>query len=170
MPKNPLYSLNMYRRLVAALMIFSLVSATSYGQVTSSLFISGNGSEFWVGKDQGKPLITINLISGVKSPGVYHIPIDTNLTQLIAYAGGAKSNAILSEINVRRIADKDVIEFYQYDFDKLLRSGAKMPQLMDRDSVEIPESLALEKTSQILAIAGPVTSLILSFIILSKDD
>ena len=159
----------MKQKILTVFVAFTFFTQNSYGQVLSSLSINGNGAEFWVGKDQGKPLITVNLISGVRSPGVYHIPIDTNLTQLLAYAGGTRSNAILSEISIRRDSGKDIVEHYQYDFDKLNHSGAKMPQLADRDSVEIPESIALEKTSQILAIASGITSLILSIVILSKD-
>src|ERR1044072_24873 len=42
-----------------------------------------SGSEYFVGRDLGRPLITVNLLSGVSRPGVYHIPLKTNLPQLI---------------------------------------------------------------------------------------
>jgi len=123
---------------------------------------SRGGQEFYVGKDEGKPLITVNIISGVMNSGVYHVPIDTTLAQLIAFAGGAETNAQLDEITIRRQKTKEQIEILQIDFKKIVSSSGPMPTLYDKDIVDIPESRILEKSALITSIVGAVLGIVLA--------
>ena len=46
--------------------------------------------------------MVVNLLDGIRNPGVYHLPVDTSLSQLIAFAGGANEKADLSDVTLRR--------------------------------------------------------------------
>lgn len=64
--------------------VISIIVFTTTNVLAQSASISGfsgsrGGSEYWVGREQGKPLIVVNLVNGVSNPGIYHIPIDTDI-------------------------------------------------------------------------------------------
>lgn len=157
--------------------LISLLSLTlSFENVALAQVLSGGilgnrgGSEFYVGKDEGKPLITVNVVGGVSSPGVYHVPIDTTMAQLIAVAGGSVSNAELDEITIRRQKNKDQIEIIQVDFEKIISSSGTMPTLSDKDIVDIPVSYFLEKSALITSIVGAVLGIVLATRAVTNSD
>ncbi len=153
---------------------FVILTATTFftsqvlAQNMAGFMGARGGAEYWVGKEEGKPLIVVNLISGVSQPGIYHIPVDTNIAQLIAYAGGSERNSVLSEIQIRRQRQKDQIEFIEYNFEKLARGNSPMPQLADKDVVTIPVSWNIERTAQYIAIIAGITAILLSVNTLEK--
>ncbi len=158
------------------ILISTLCLILSFEQVALAQVLSGGllgnrgGAEFYVGKDEGKPLITVNLIGGIGSPGVYHIPIDTTLAQLIAYAGGGTNNAKLDAISIRRQKTKDQIEILQIDFEKLTTSSGTMPTLSDKDIIDIPVSYFLEKTALITSVVGALLGIVLATRAVTKSD
>ena len=85
-----------------------IISFVSFQNLAAAQVVSGfnrqqhEANEFFVGRELGKPLISINLISGVKHPGVYYVPVGTDMAQLLAYAGGATSEAELESVTLRR--------------------------------------------------------------------
>ncbi len=141
-----------------------LIPTFALSQSMSSIIGSRGGAEFWVGKELGKPLITVNLLSGVTFPGTYHVPIDTNLSVLISYAGGALQDAKLDEIEFRRTRGKDQTEFIVYDLLKITRNNNQLPALNDGDIIRIPISRSLEKTAQYIGIISGSAAVILSII------
>ena len=95
-----------------------------------------SGSEYFVGRIEGKPLVTVYLLSGVHIPGVYHIPIQTDLGELLAYAGGLTDTADVSDISVRSRADK-VPEMRHYDLDNIVSKNKPLPALEENDTIHI---------------------------------
>ena len=157
--------------LISTLCLLLSFEQVAFAQLSvSGLMGSRGGSEFYVGKDEGKPLITVNLVGGVSSPGVYHIPIDTTLAQLIAYAGGASTNANLDEVSIRRQKNKEQIEILQIDFKKLATSSGAMPVLSDKDIVDIPVSYFLEKASLVTAIVSAALGIVLATRAITRSD
>lgn len=132
----------------------------------SSPGTSGNsGAEFFVGKIEGKPLIQVNIVSGLKMPGVYHIPVDTSLAELISYAGGAVDGAQLDKINIKG----DSKNMKVYDFYTLSNSSQKMPNLNNGDIVQIDvENDSLARTALIVGMTASITAVILSVLTYSK--
>ena len=59
-------------------------------------------SEFVFRNDIGETLVPIYLLGAVSKPGLYHIPLNTDLVSLITLAGGPNSDARLDEVMVRR--------------------------------------------------------------------
>lgn len=152
-----------FMKAVKAVITFLVIPTMALAQNMSILGTRG-GAEFWLGKEVGKPLITVNVISGVNFPGTYHVPIDTNLSVLISYAGGAANNSKLDEIEIRRVRGKDQTEFTVVDLLKASRNNSPLPGLNDGDIIRIPISLTLEKTAQYIGIIGGTAAIILSII------
>jgi hypothetical protein len=160
--------------LIKLLVIFSYVfsSHLAYGQIMNpfgSKDGTSGGREYFVGTNLGKPLLTVNLVSGVQAPGVYHIPIDTNLAELFSYAGGTLPNSNLEEIKVRSYAKGGPIT-RTVDFEQIAGSSAKMITLADRDVVHIKQKDGLEKTMRWLSIASILVSMTATIIVISDRD
>ncbi len=160
----------MLRKLITVSTTCVFITSTTFAQGLNNFIGSRIGSEYWVGKEEGKPLITINIVAGVNLPGIYHVPIDTNLAQLAAYAGGFVKEADLDDIEVRRTRGRDQIEFIELDFNKLSRSSSPLPPLVDKDIINIPVSYAVEKTAQYVGIAAGFAAVILSIMSIHNNN
>lgn len=137
-------------------------------QSISSASIKGNtlASEYYVGVEYGKPLISVNIVSGVSKPGVYHVPIGTDLAQLMAYAGGSTDRADLEEITVRRSLGQNQ-EIFVYDLERMLRRPSQMPLLTEGDVVHIPLKSSADKTLTWVNLIAGVVSIGLSIVLIN---
>ena len=151
-----------FMRVSLALTSVLIFSFNAGAQMTSTLEnLNNTGSEYFVGRDLGRPLVTVNLLNGVTRPGVYHVPIKTNLPQLIAYAGGTTTNADTSEITLRRY-DPQKAKVLRFSLDHALTSEGDMPTIEDKDMVSIPQKASLDTTLRWVALIAGFTSIALS--------
>jgi len=129
-----------------------------------------SGSEYYVGDTLGKPLIAIKLLSGVERPGVYYVPQGTDLSELISYSGGARANAKLDEILVKRNY-LGVTKNYEVDLQDILKSTSSVPKLADNDVVHIESKANLEQTVRwVTIISGILTIALTSFLIVDRTN
>lgn len=139
----------------------------SWAQIINPGLTAGaQASEFYVGRDIGKPLISVNLISGVNKPGIYHVPIGSDLAQVIAYAGGAHEKADLSSISIRR-EQKNNSQIFSIDLVESLASTSQLPIISDSDVVRIPINYTMERTSNWVGLFSGIASVILSVAIIN---
>ena len=124
--------------------------------------------EFYVGRDLGRPLVTVHLMSGVGQPGVYHIPAGTDIAQLIAYAGGATDRALLDETTVRRDAGKGTYHITELNLEKALKEPTDLFRLQDQDVVVIKQSYNIDKTLQWVSIVSAIASIVLSIYLIDS--
>lgn len=121
-----------------------------------------NGAEYSSGRSEGKPLIKVNLIGGVRLPGVYHVPIDTNLAEVLSYAGGAVEGATLDEVRVRSVLGSK-ISFKTYDFIDISKSAMPYPTLANGDIIQIDvEKDQLARTALWVSLLGSIVSVALA--------
>ena len=158
----------MQRKILISLLMGVFFSSQSWAQMTAyglgQMPFSGSVHEYSVGKQAGRPMITVNLLNGVAIPGVYHIPIDTSMTDLFSYAGGTIESAALDDIVVRR-ADNTVS---RVDFQGIMKSGKPIPVLNNQDVVQFKiEKDYLARTGLILGIVSILASLTLTGLLLS---
>jgi hypothetical protein len=156
----------MLKRICTWIIIIGFFSQNSHGQVPTAMQgLGSGGSEFFVGRIEGKPLITVNLISGVRLPGVYHIPIQTNLVQLIAFAGGAGENADFENVTIRTQASSGATTTKKIDLDEILKDSQGIPVMQDRDTIRIPPDVDyIGKSLTYIALIGSTLGVILSAI------
>ena len=121
-----------------------------------------SGSEYFAGRVEGKPLIKLNLVGGVRLPGVYHVPIDTNLAEILSYAGGTVDGAQLDEIHVRSLLGLKS-NFRTYDFSELSKGSSGFPIMSQGDIIQIDVTKdQLARTALIVTIVGSVISVVLA--------
>lgn len=141
----------------------------AFGQVVNPMAapptVSAVASEFFVGRELGKPLISVHLVSGVNKPGVYHVPMGTDLAQLIAYAGGAMEKADLEEVSVRR-RDPKGYSVMMIDMEKILVGTNSIPLVQSEDVVHIPLKISVERSLTWVSLISGIVSIGLSVAII----
>lgn len=152
------------RKFIAATCALLMFSNSAWAQLSTVGTQLGSGSpanEFFVGRELGKPLVTVNLLSGVARPGVYHIPTGTDLAGLIAYAGGAMDKSDMTEVSLRRLENGSTTQ-HDINFQKIANSQKAFPQLANNDVVYIPPRNTLENTITWIALLSSIASVALS--------
>jgi hypothetical protein len=122
---------------------------------------SNPGNEYFVGREMGKPLVTVNLVSGVKSPGVYHVPVGTDLAELISYAGGAHDRFNLNDISIQRRNTKKA-DVSEVAFNDILNKGGAFPELSDRDVIYVAPKTNIDSTVAWVGLISGLASIALS--------
>ena len=132
-------------------------------------FVNSGGSDYYVGLDRGKPLIQVSILSGVQSPGIYNIPIGTNLSELLSYAGGASNNADLSDIQIRSQTKDKQYNSKRVDLKGLMSDKNSLPALQNQDVIYISQSDdGLNNTIKWLTMGSLAASILAAIVII--DD
>lgn len=148
------------RVLTCLITLMAFFSSACFAQVIAPLDANPiSGQEFFVGKELGKPLITISLLNGVTRPGVYHVPAQTSLPQLLAYAGGSLISSDTSEIRIRRV-DRDKSLFIREDLNATINENLPFPQMSDKDVVQIREKNLDYAVRWVVIVSGIATTLL----------
>lgn len=69
-----------------------------------------SASEYSLRNFPDEKLISVRLLGGVNRPGLYHIPVGTDLMTLISLSGGLTQDAKLDDILVKRPSRKSVLK------------------------------------------------------------
>jgi hypothetical protein len=158
-----------WKRFTCLAVVLSLVSLEAQAQIPGSNAnnFTGGGAEFFVGRIEGKPLITVNLLDGVRLPGVYHIPVQTNMAQLFAYAGGL-SEGDVDGVTVRN-QKSGAVNTAKYDLEKIMDKNEAMPVLQDNDIVHVSMSRdALPRMALWVAIISAVASIVVTTVVIQR--
>ena len=151
--------------LVLSLSIPSTVFADLVAPTQQSKSIS---SEYFVGQQLGKPLISVNLVSGVNRPGVYHIPIGTNLAKLIAYAGGATVKSDLSNISIKTQQEENKYISTNIDLEDILSSSKSIPGITNSDIIHIPQEDTFESSMKWVNLFSGILSVAVSVALINN--
>jgi hypothetical protein len=88
----------------------------------------------------GEITMPINLWGAVNNPGRYEIPISTDLVELLSFAGGPTSNAIMDEVRIVRTVRRDnlmrKVEF-EVNLDEMQKLDEKALDLEPGDTIII---------------------------------
>ena len=147
-------------------------STLAFGQILNPYGSKENasgGREYFVGTNLGKPLLTVNLVSGVNQPGVYHIPIDTNLAELFSYAGGLLATSDLQKVTLRSFGKSGAIKTRTIDFESALTKDKSLVSLADRDIIHIDQKESLDRTLKWLSIASILVSMTATIVVLERN-
>ena len=159
--------------LILSIFLVNNIFYNSFGQIVNpeSVPASSLSSEYYVGKEYGKPLISVQLISGVNKPGVYYVPMGTNLVQLIAYAGGATDRSDIEQISIRKVNEENGdVTFLLVSLEKMLRSKSDLTILSPGDVILIPQKASIEKTLTWVNLISGIVSIGLSIAIIQDLD
>ena len=117
-------------------------------------------------------LIGVQLIGAVHKPGLYYVPLNTDLLKLITLAGGT-DEADLANIVVRKV-DPSQPGVYEIDVQKLMKSSAetKSFKLAQDDFIYIPkkEPWISNDVSRTITLVSLVTSIVLTAVLIDKNS
>lgn len=117
-------------------------------------------------------LIGVQLIGAVHRPGLYYVPLNTDILKLITLAGGT-DEADLANIVVRKV-DPAGPGVYELDVKKLMKSSAetKSFKLAQDDFIYIPkkEPWISNDVSRTITLVSLVTSIVLTAVLIDKNS
>ncbi|MCH8021206.1 SLBB domain-containing protein [candidate division KSB1 bacterium] len=97
-------------------------------------------SRYVVGTEE-QMLLPVNVLGLVRKPGQYLVPFRTDLISVIAYAGGFRANAKISEIKIVRSAvvesNSSIARVIKVNLKRYFEQGDKtqIPQIMPDDTI-----------------------------------
>ena len=149
---------------------YLLQSTTAFSQTTSGQSIQKrSGGEFYVGTNRGKRLISVNLLTGVKAPGVYHIPEKTPLPELFAYAGGLLPTADLENVHIRGVNKKSELRVSNLDFNDLIKNSKIIYQVQDKDTILIERNDTFDRTLKWVSLASIIVSIVSAVVVVNSN-
>jgi len=118
---------------------------TGFGQETlrtqSDLTNRSNASRYILSATNDALLMTVKVWGEVKKPGLYDVPIGTDLVELISSAGGPTSMAKLTKIKVIHSSQKDEENYVTtIDIKEFLDTGNSklIPEIRPNDTIVVP--------------------------------
>jgi hypothetical protein len=117
-------------------------------------------SEYFYSPTGKETLIPVNILGEIERPGLYHIPPETNLTTLIAIAGGTRSDANVKKVRLFREGETEKI-----NLDTIIEEKPDFG-LRQKDTLYIPRKPELVSQSTltvILAISAIATTILTSY-------
>lgn len=163
--------------------LVSFFSSTAFGaninnpksmdgfSVADDLKVKGTGTEYVVGQTPDAVMMKVNIWGGVRMPGIYHVPVGTDLLSMISFAGGPSQVAELDDVHIKRNVEAKTVAM-SVDVDDLINGkDVENPLLRVNDIVVIPESkpAVSQNTMLILAAVGAMASLALTAVVLTRN-
>ncbi len=136
------------KRIFYVLFILMFIS-TVYGQesvrrqskTTGRYTDSPSASRYILSTTSDALLMTVKVWGEVKKPGLYDIPIGTDLIELISSTGGPTANAKLSKVKIIHASDKNNESYVStVDIKKFLNTGDSqfIPGIKPNDTIIVP--------------------------------
>ena len=151
-----------------------LFSTSGFAESASSFFEikePPRAAEYIYRSSPKESLIGVQLLGAVRNPGIYYIPINTDVLKLLALAGGSE-DADLSEILVRK-TDPAQTGVYELDIKKLMKSTANVKpfKLAQDDFVYVPkrEPWISNDVSKTITIVSLVATIVLTGVLIDKN-
>ncbi|MCO4755232.1 MAG: SLBB domain-containing protein [Bacteriovoracaceae bacterium] len=128
------------------------------------------GSEYISGQNYRDALMRVNLLGAVNKPGSHLVPANSELSSLLAFAGGHTEDADIESITVKRKV-KDGYTVITHDLDSFLQDKDKQDlRLRPNDLIHVPQRKPFisDNGLKILTVASTVLGLIVSGLVI--DD
>lgn len=160
--------------------VLSLLLALSFaGQVfaqTDSLITTSRkvdntltpGTIFHSGNYPGAVLMRINLLGEVQRPGVHHVPVETDFTTVLGFAGGPTRFADASQAVIKRKGPKGE-EVIPVDINKYFSEVHKQDfTLKPNDTLYIPtkEQAISDNTFRTVMVVSTIVGIVLSAVLI----
>lgn len=165
----------MFQKILKIVLSFMIVLQTHVCFAEGSYFEikePQRAAEYIYRSSPKESLIGVQLIGAVQKPGLYYIPVNTDILKLITLAGGT-DEADLANILVRKI-DPTQSGVYELDVKKLMKksSEAKPFKLAQDDFIYIPkkEPWISNDVSRTITLVSLVTSIILTSVLIERNS
>lgn len=169
--------IHLCKRLLSAT-IATLITLTSSGATAQDYFratesktrYSLKGSEYMSGQNYKDALMRVSLLGAVNKPGSHVVPANSELTSLLAFAGGPTKEADIEEITIKR-KSKNGYTVITHDLESFLQSESQKDlKLRPNDLVHVPQKKPFisDNGLKVLTVASTILGLIVSGLVI--DD
>jgi hypothetical protein len=126
-------------------------------------------SEFLYGDAVEQHLMPVYLLGEVAKPGLYHVPVNTDLTTLLALSGGPGTESELDNLQIKNELTKRVETVNFGDIET--RADAASPKLRTNDVVFVPRRSPpiSNNTLTLITVVATVLTAALTGVVLSKS-
>lgn len=160
------------------LLLIAIVNTQCLAQVNRSgimsgrdrEIISGNTSEFTFRNDYDEILMPVFVLGAVAKPGLYHVPMSTDLTTLMALTGGPAKEAELDSVMIKSSNPEEKPK--EIDFESFLENRKeKAVKLSSNDVVFFPTKRPVisQDTATLIATTAGILGIALSSFVLTKE-
>lgn len=101
------------------------LSQSQFGQELQGL--PGGVSEYFYRRDRDDVLVPVYMLGEVTKPGIYHVPVKSDLVTLLSIAGGLSSSADHDGIHVRDARQPESVKVTMND---ILRDSKAKPRVL----------------------------------------
>jgi hypothetical protein len=166
-----------FARPLAAILIYSVIlpilplrveAADKASYSANEINMETHGSEFIMRRYPGEKLVPVRILSGVKSPGTYYLPVGTDFLTLLSLSGGILPSSDTENILLNKWESKTVQEI---NLEKSLQHPAKYnPILSNNDVLYIPEKSPIvdNNTLVVVGLIGSIIGIIVGGIVITK--
>lgn len=137
-----------------------------------SLTRYASGSEFMAGQEPGTVMMKVNLWGAVNKPGIYHIPVKTDLIALMSYAGGPNDSAIMDEIVIKRNQGKKQTKL-SVDLKEVIHSQNTYDLTLQPDDIIVvpaKKPWISQDVTTLAIIASTIASTILTAVLIEQNN
>jgi hypothetical protein len=130
-------------------------------------------SEFVYRNDPEEILIPVYLLGAVAKPGLYHVPVKTDLVNLLAISGGPTSDAKLDDIQIRRIDSNKSFHVSEVDFEKSLKETPIPGIVMESNDVVLvkqKQPIVSNNTVIALGMLSALATIVLSVVLITRKN
>lgn len=149
--------------LIACTLLISTLTAQNMGSPTSSGYNLGR-------QEQTELLYPVKIWGEVVRPGIYDVPLTSDLIGIISYAGGPTNMARLTNVrllrNERTVEGEDILVVV--DIEKYIETGDKnlLPVIRPGDTIMIPPKF-MKQVSDVLGTFSAILSIVNVFAVTS---
>ena len=126
-------------------------------------------SEFFYRNDRDDVLVPVFVLGAVSKPGLYHVPIKSDLITLLSVSGGATADADLASITVK---NQQTNEVHELDLAEVV-SSKKMSDLALKGNEVVfvkPRSPAISNnTATLVGVIAGLMSIVLSAVVIRRE-
>lgn len=133
-------------KLTIIITLLAFLNTMAYAQINTGLSgglrrdsdmqQTNTAAEYVFRNDADEVLMPVLVIGAVNRPGLYHVPLNTDLTKLLALTGGPLKEAELDEVVIKKNTNGNATNV---DMKEILSlSNLKSPALASNDVVVIP--------------------------------
>ena len=111
--------INLIQLLILNLILLSSIAFAQDEVFSLKKAVPNNTQEYYAGALPGSVMMKVNILGAIHKPGVYNVPINSELNSVLSYAGGPTIDAKLDQVMVRskqgatnKIKRVDLEEFF----------------------------------------------------------
>ncbi|MFP5387110.1 MAG: SLBB domain-containing protein [Bacteriovoracia bacterium] len=150
--------------------LFSFSPVWSREEVFTVTKLPQNSNEFFAGGYPGATMMKVHVVGGVHKPGVYNVPVNSELNSVISYAGGPTKEAEFDEVFIKSKRGEDFV-VKKVDMKEFFANPKETPYRLRPDDyvyVNQKEQLIDDNTFRTIVVFSTIVATVLSAITIDR--